>query len=252
MPTNEWRTFFNECYAPEYRKECFTQNTEEEIRFLLRELKLPGGSHILDVGCGTGRHSVVLAEKGFNVTGVDISVHMLKEARKAASEANVQIQFIVADAQFMSFTNEFDAAISLCEGGLSLLGSGDNPFNHDQRILQNIFDSLKPGRIFISTVLNAFRRIRQMSESDVLSGQFDPVTMIEVTREKIKTKQGQKEIFVRERLYTPPEYIRMLHQAGFVVEGVFGGTAGSWNRLPIKLDEMEFMVIAEKPYLSYI
>ncbi|MCP4112690.1 MAG: class I SAM-dependent methyltransferase [Desulfobacteraceae bacterium] len=247
MPINEWRTFFNDCYAPEYKKECFTQNTDEEVRFLFRELKLPAGSRILDVGCGTGRHSVALAEKGFCVTGVDISVHMLREAQKAASEADVQVHFIVADAQFMSFSEEFDAAISICEGALSLLGSGDNPFNHDQRILQNIFNSLKPGSIFISTVLNAFRRIRQMSEKDVLSGQFDPVTMVEVTNEKVKTKQGQREIYVRERLYTPPEYIRMLRQAGFVAEDVFGGTAGTWDRQPLKLDEMEFMVIAEKP-----
>lgn len=242
MSVNEWKIFFNECYALEYEKECFAQNTEEEVRFIVSELNLPVGSHILDVGCGTGRHSVILAQRGYSVTGVDISSYMLNQAMKSASEADVQIKFIAADAQFMSFSTEFDAAISLCEGGLSLLGSGDNPFNHDQRILQNIYDCLKPKSLFISTVLSAFRRIRQMSGPDVLSGQFDPVTMVETTREKVKTNLGEKEILVRERLYTPPEYIRMLHQAGFVVEDVFG----AWNRQSMKLDDMEFMVIAEK------
>jgi len=41
----------------------------------------PSQSHILDVGCGSGRHAVELAQRGFQVTGIDISIGMLREDR---------------------------------------------------------------------------------------------------------------------------------------------------------------------------
>ncbi len=57
---NEWEKFFDE-HAPQYMNEVFTKNTVEEVTFILEELKLNSGSSILDIGCGTGRHSVELA-----------------------------------------------------------------------------------------------------------------------------------------------------------------------------------------------
>jgi len=243
---NEWKTFFNHNYAPQYEKEVFTQNTTQEVNFIIEELNVPEGSHILDVGCGTGRHAIALAQNGYRVTGVDISPAMLNEARKSAAKLGVDIILIESDAQEISFSQEFDAAICLCEGALSLLGSEDDPYEHDVKILENIFRSLKPNGRFITTVLNAYRRIRMLSDADIQSGQFDQVTMVEYSEETRKFEEIQIIITVRERLYTPAEFVRMLHHVGFNVEGVFGGTAGDWNKTPLKLDEMEFMVIAFK------
>jgi len=47
---------------------------------LIEEFALKPGAAILDVGCGTGRHSVELAKRGYKVTGIDLSAEMLKEA----------------------------------------------------------------------------------------------------------------------------------------------------------------------------
>ena len=248
MPAmNEWKDFFNYDYAPQYEEEIFTQNTTEEVRFLVRELNIPEGSRILDVGCGTGRHAIPLAQKGYRVTGVDISPAMLKETRKAATRSGVDITLIESDAQEMSFPHQFDAAICLCEGALSLLGSGDDPYEHDVRILENIFRSLKPNGKFITTVLNAYFRIRNLSDEDIKSGRFDPVTMVAYSTETRKFEDGERVITVRERFYTPAEFVRILHHVGFTVEGLFGGTAGDWNKTPVKLDEWELMAIAFKP-----
>ena len=245
--SNEWKEFFNTDYAPKYENEGFTKNTEQEIHFLVEEMNLSKGSRILDVGCGTGRHSVALAKKGYSVTGVDISPAMLSEAGKSAARAGVEIALIESDAQYISFSEEFDAVICLCEGALSLLGSDDDPYDHDVRILNNIFQSLNSKSKFITTVLNGCRCIRMMDDADVLSGRFNPITMVEKSQETIKEGNEEKIITVRERVYTPAEFVRMLHQVGFMPEGVFGGTAGAWNKEPLKLDEMEFMVIAIKP-----
>ena len=94
---NEWEEFFDG-HAPVYMDNPFTKNTVQEIDFLLNELSLPEYSHILDMGCGTGRHAIELARRGYRVTGVDISSGMLAEAEKAAREAEVKITWVHADA----------------------------------------------------------------------------------------------------------------------------------------------------------
>ena len=67
-----WEQFFD-AHAPIYEQNEFTKNTVREVDFLLEELELPPGASILDVGCGTGRHSIELAKRGYTLTGVDLS-----------------------------------------------------------------------------------------------------------------------------------------------------------------------------------
>ena len=56
--------------APGYDKVCFTQNTAQGIELMPPASRLPPGAAILNVRCGTGRHSLELARKGFSVTGL--------------------------------------------------------------------------------------------------------------------------------------------------------------------------------------
>lgn len=64
-----WETFFD-AHAPIYMENVFTKNTLAEVDCLLEELALPPGGSLLDVGCGTGRHAVELARRGYAVTGL--------------------------------------------------------------------------------------------------------------------------------------------------------------------------------------
>jgi hypothetical protein len=57
---------------------------------------------------------------------------------------------------------------------------------------------------------------------------------------------GKKSVLVRERGYVPTELIMLFRLAGFVVESVWGGTAGNWGHRQLELNEMEVMVIAKK------
>jgi ubiquinone/menaquinone biosynthesis C-methylase UbiE len=91
--SSEWERFFDG-HAPAYMDNSFTRNTVREVGFILSELKLPLKSCILDIGCGTGRHAVELAKRGYQITGVDISAGMLQEARKAARKAKVDVVWI--------------------------------------------------------------------------------------------------------------------------------------------------------------
>jgi cyclopropane fatty-acyl-phospholipid synthase-like methyltransferase len=245
MRSNEWEEFFDG-HAPVYMDNSFTKNTVEEVEFVLEELRLPSGSRILDVGCGTGRHAVELARRGYRVTGVDISAGMLAEAEKAARKAGVEVELIHADATQFTSDKLFDAAICLCEGAFSLLGSEDDPIEHDLAILHNIHAALKPGARFILTTANACRLIRQATQEDVEKGRFDPVTMVEVFTVEWDTPEGKKSLLVRDCKYVPTELVLLFRQAGFEVEHIWGGTAGNWGRRKIHLDEMEIMVVARK------
>ena len=242
---NEWEEFFDG-HAAVYMDNSFTKNTLEEVEFVLEELSLPPGNSILDVGCGTGRHAVELARRGYQVTGVDISAGMLAEAEKAAREAEVEVELIHADATRFTSDKLFDAAICLCEGAFSLLGSEDDPIEHDLAILFNIHAALKPRARFILTTANACRLIRQATQEDVEKGRFDPLTMVEVFTVEWDTPQGKKSLLVRGRSYVPTELAMLFRQAGFEVEHIWGGTAGNWGRRKIQLDEMEVMVVARK------
>jgi 2-polyprenyl-3-methyl-5-hydroxy-6-metoxy-1,4-benzoquinol methylase len=242
---SNWETFFDG-HAPHYMKNGFTKNTLAEVDFIVDELKLPAGSVILDVGCGTGRHSIELAKRGYQVTGIDISTGMLSEAKKAAAEANVNVEWIHSDAVKYCAAKLFDAVICLCEGAFGLIGKGEEPVEHDMAILKSISDACKPQGRFILTTLNAYSKIRSLTQENVNSGRFNPLTMVEHHMDELDLPEGKKQVEIKERRYFPFELIRMFAQAGLNVENIWGGTAGSWNRQNINLDEIEIMMVATK------
>jgi SAM-dependent methyltransferase len=242
---NEWQEFFKD-HAKVYDENVFTKGTAVEVQFLLETLNLPAGSTLLDVGCGTGRHTVGMAQAGFFVTGVDLSDAMLEKARQRAAEAGVKVSLHQSNIAEYQPRAQYDAAICLCEGALCLLGSTDDPYTRDEHVLGIISSALKPGAPFVTTVLNGCRHIRAISDADIAAGRFDPVTMVELYEMEVESDEGPRKITVHERLYTPAEFVGMMQRAGFIVEYVWSGTAGSWKREPMKLDEMEFMVVARR------
>ncbi len=238
-----WETFFD-AHAPIYDENVFTKNTLKEVDFLIDELALKPGAAILDVGCGTGRHAVELAKRGYNVTGIDLSAAMLKEAREKAKSAGVEVNFIRADATDFTLPAKFDAAICLCEGSFGLLGHRDDPINQPLAILSNISKSLKKMAKVILTVLNATFMIRRFTNQDVAEGRFNPLTMEESS--ELPPREGMPPIKMRERAFVPTELTLLCRLAGLNVLNIWGGTAGNWGRRNIDLDEIELMLVAQK------
>jgi SAM-dependent methyltransferase len=240
---NPWETFFAG-QAAVYEQNGFTKNTVPEVDFLLEELPLERGDSILDVGCGTGRHSIELARRGYTVTGLDLSSEMLAKAAEAASIANVNVEWVHADATRFSFPGRFDAAICLCEGAFGLLGQGDSAIDQPLSILSNISRSLKSEAKALLTVLNAARMLRLYQNKDVVEKRFDPTTLVESSA--CSPREGLPEICVRERAFVATELVLLGRLAGMSVLNVWGGTAGNWRRRMIDLDEIEIMIVAQK------
>jgi len=98
---------------------------------------LPGSTlDILDVGCGTGEISLVLAEMGHNVHGIDLSEKMLARARIKAKESNLKTKFSMGDAENLNFDEgKFDAVVS--RHLLWTLPSPTKAMNEWKRVLKN-------------------------------------------------------------------------------------------------------------------
>lgn len=238
-----WERFFDD-HAPHYDENGFTRDTIREVDFLIETLGLPRGATILDVGCGTGRHCVELARRGFGMTGIDISDGMLTEARKRASEAGVDVVWIQADAGRFVASQPMDAVICLCEGAFGLLGSKDDPIEQPLSILRNAAASLKRGAPCVFTVLNGIATARRFSDAQAADGAFDPLTMSE--RSECVDPEDPQAPPLRERGFVPTELRLLFSTAGLEVQAMWGGTAGRWGRRRIELDEMEIMVVARR------
>jgi SAM-dependent methyltransferase len=238
-----WEKFFD-AHAPIYESNVFTKNTVSEVDFLLEELKLQPGDSVLDVGCGTGRHSIELAKRGYAVTGLDLSSEMLARAAIAAKAEKVNVKWVRSNATRFTFPERYDAAICLCEGAFGLLGQADDPIEQPLAILRNISRSLKPQAKAVFTVLNGIAMLRKYQNKDVAEGRFDPLTIVESS--ECPPREGLPPLAVRERAFVPTELILLSRLAGMPVANLWGGTAGNWGRRTLDLDEIEIMVVAQK------
>lgn len=242
---SQWQAFFDS-HAPYYDQNGFAQHTKAEIDFFLSLYPLAPGATILDVGCGTGRHSLELARRGYKPTGLDLSNGMLQVARGKRDTEGLESEFIQGDATDFDLGRTFDAAICLCEGAVGLIERGADAERHDMAIFRNIQRHLKPNAPFLLTALNGYSPIRQMNDELIHAGRFDPATMVSNYEDQFDLPEGPRRITIYERLFIPPEMKRMLSEAGFTVDRIYGGTAGHWGHRPLSLDEMEAMYVCRR------
>ncbi len=146
----QWYEKLFENYGQKYDSESFTQGTIGECDFIEQEIGFNKSVRILDIGCGTGRHSIELSKRGYQVTGIDLSDSQLVRAREKAEKQGQNIDFLKHDARNLPFENEFDLVIMLCEGAFPLMETDE--MNYE--ILKNAAKSLKEHGEIIFTTLN--------------------------------------------------------------------------------------------------
>ena len=119
-----------------------------EVAALWRTLKLKPGSRLLDLACGTGRHSLIAARRGANVVGVDKTAAYIMEARRKV-KALPNCRFVVGDMRCLTFKNEFDAAINLWTS----FGYFEK-YSDDVKVLKGVARALKPGGLFLIDLID--------------------------------------------------------------------------------------------------
>lgn len=251
----QWYESLFENYGRKYDQEVFTQGTLGECDFLEQEIRHDKTVRILDIGCGTGRHAIEMARRGYAVTGVDLSESQLRRAQEKAREQNVQADFRRADARTLEFRNEFDLTIMLCEGAFPLMETDEMNY----QILANAYAALKPGGKFIFTTLNGlfplFHSVKDFLASKAQEGSaaysgntFDLMTFREKNVTVFEDDLGhKKELACDERYYIPSEITWLLSSLKFKNIAIHGATLGAYSRQDqLTTEDFEMLVMAEK------
>ena len=224
---NHWSDgFFDEPYT-----ELFpfpdAEQTDLEVDALVELLPL-APARVLDLACGQGRHSVRLAERGYEVIGVDTSSKFLEVARAAANERGVQVEFETLDMRDLHFDREFDAVLSL----MTAWGYFDDAQN--QAVLTWLERALRPGGRLVLDLIHrdwlmsvyeteAATQLRDGSVA-VVTRAFDPVRGVNVVTHRWQTPAGEAKERTHElRIYTATELDQMLRQAHLVPIDWYGG-----------------------------
>ena len=251
----QWYESLFENYAQSYDRESFAQGTIGECDFLEKELSFDRSLAILDIGCGTGRHSIELAKRGYTVTGIDLSESMLAKARETAEQLHLDIRFLRHDARQLPFRAEFDVAIMLCEGAFPLMETDEMNY----RILENARNALKGrGSKLIFTTLNGlfplFHSVKDFLASQTKEGDatydknsFDLMTFRDHNVTTVTDDSGATlKLQCNERYYVPSEITWMLKSLGFRTIDIFGARLGAFSRGDkLTTNDFEMLVIAE-------
>lgn len=247
----QWYETLFENFSQKYENESFTKGTKAEVDFLEAEINYNKSLSILDIGCGTGRHSIELALRGYNVKGIDLSENMLSKARENAKKANVKVDFTQADARSFHLNEKFDLVIMLCEGGFSLMETDMMNFE----ILKNASNSLKSGGKFIFNCLNALYPLYH-SVKDLINegstgtheGSFDIMKFREFSTYVVNDDDGKElNLKCNERYYSPSEINFMLDIIGFSRTDIMGCDIGLFSReMQLETTNYQMLVISEK------
>ena len=113
MKSDWFKDWFNTSEYLNVYKHRNEEDAEFHIQLILDNVPLDPEAEILDMACGAGRHSIILARKKFNVTGVDLSENLLSVAKQTAENENLKINFIQSDIRSFKTQKKFDLVLNL-------------------------------------------------------------------------------------------------------------------------------------------
>jgi len=234
---SEWfETFFQDVAVEFWNRATPPTLTLIEVDFLEKALAPLPGANLLDIPCGSGRHSVELARRGYRMTGIDLSAEFLNSARARAADTQVHLDLRHGDMRNPSLdANSFDGAFCLGNSFPYLDRPGVTAF------LAALSSAIRPGgRLMIDTGCAAesilptllpqrwhrFEDIIMTSKATYIAAasRLD-IDYTFIQDGKIETRPSSSHVF------TVAELTRMLADAGFEVCSLNGGFAGECYEL---------------------
>jgi SAM-dependent methyltransferase len=250
VPSDWYRSAFP---PEETLKRPWADRTAAEVDRALSMLGAKGGERVLDMACGTGRHSHELARRGFEVVGVDISPDLLAIAEADAESESLATSFVAADLRKLEFDGEFDLVLNLNDGAIGYFETEEE----NRRTFEVISAALRPGGgnlLQLPNVLYAETHLPQKTwiagegmvelidhrwepRTRYLEGSTMPILVGEVF-------QGVAPIPFRQRLYSVEELTEVYESVGMELAGVFRGTG---KPRPPKDSQFEVFIAGRKP-----
>lgn len=242
-----WSSYFDAGYLREYQPLFDLGEDRVQVARLLELLELPAGARVLDLACGQGRHSHLLAEAGFDVDGYDLSPHLLAAARTRGTGA--RLRYTRGDMRRLParWTRRFDAVVNLFTSFGFFADAAD-----DARVLRECARVLKPGGVMVWQGGSRDGVMAKFLESDwwptadgtivAQDRDFDPLsgflTIHSTWQRGRRTERREHRI----RLYTASRLAELLLDAGLVVEQAWD----SFNEAPLTRLSSEMLLVARK------
>jgi SAM-dependent methyltransferase len=204
--------FYNRYWGREYPS-CALPILEQ---LLLRHL--PAQARILDLCCGTGHLTRVLAERGYRVTGIDGSAEMLRYAQENVPT----VEFIPADARAFHLPSSFEGVLSTFESLNHIMDLADM-----ELAFENVYEALKGGGLFVFDLLmeeayqTQWNKSSSIVEEDnvcIVRGGYDEVThtgRTDITMFRLNGRWHRSDVSVFQRCYSLGQIWQALEQAGF-------------------------------------
>lgn len=237
----EW--FDREEYELVYRD----RNKADAARLidLLEQVVRPASrASILDVACGRGRHARLLAERGYEITGLDLAERALTTARRRAVDEGLDIEFVQADMRTFRFDRSFDGAVNL----FTSFGYFEADSDHD-RVIRNISHVLKPGGWFVQDFLNVSYAKDTLvpederTENGVHIRQQRWISDNRLNKRIVIEKNDEPHVFTESvRLLTLEDFERMYEAAGLTLFEVYGDYEGG----PYTSDSPRLLMFSRK------
>ena len=219
---------------------------EDEARSVL-DLAGLEEDDILDLACGPGRHATALANKGFRVTGVDLSSFLLERAKNLAQAEGVKVEWIREDMRRFVRPEAFDLVLSM----FTSFGYFDDR-RDDITVLQKIHQNLRPGGALVMDVMS----------KEWLAREFTPTTSEELADGRRLIRQHEivddwsrvknhwtvidggrtKTLNFQHAIYSGVELRDRLLEVGFTDVQLFGGL----DRRAYDLDATRLVAVARK------
>lgn len=227
-------SWFEEWFdSPLYEFLYAYRNEEEAMKLadlIEREIPVEKYKNVVDVGCGRGRHSITLAERGYNVTGFDLSPQAIKKAKRIAADRGLQnIEFRVQDMR-NPLPQRFDAALNL----FTTFGYFQDT-KENVKVLESVNRMLKSNGFFLIDYMNAIKVEQNLvpEESGTHKGIDYSINryiengcvykVIRFSGDEIKTP---KEYTERVKLFDKDWFINQLNESGFWPLHVWGNYEG--------------------------
>ena len=242
--------FFDGDYLRIFSPVLPAERTAAEVNAVVERLGLAPGARLLDRCCGQGRHAVPLAQRGFQVTGLDLSRPLLDRAAAVAAGQGRRVGLVEADMRRLPFADaSFDAVLNLFNAFGYLEDDGQ-----DELVLAEVARVLRPGGRFLQELANREALVRGWHDSDVTRTGDGLVVLQERALDLRSSRERARYTWLgpdgrrrtREasiRLYTLTELEAMLGRAGLELLAVHGDLDGG----PLELDSSFVVTLSARP-----
>jgi cyclopropane fatty-acyl-phospholipid synthase-like methyltransferase len=196
---------------------------------ILKNVELTQGAKVIDLGCGSGRHSILFARKCFDVTGVDLSENLLKVAERSAKNENLNIKFVKADLRHFDMEQQYDIAVNLFTS-FGYFDTDEENFS----VFRTANRLLRKGGYFVFDYLNrTYLEKNLVRESKKVKSHENIIQKRRIEGDRvvkdiiIQYNGTSKTFFESVKMYRIGELRKAIEENGLAIKKTFGDFTGS-------------------------